>query len=160
MTYKIKTAAQQVAKEKNPLRVRNQKRANEVAWQLLKKGIVSNWSDALVWSWKIRNTKKALRDGVCQFTYKLVSGENKGKEKSTFGTLKAGIYPAFPEREETAEPKAKPTKPIYIITYFDVVAQGWRSFDIRELVGEVVSQKPTFHKIETPTNGEESKIIY
>jgi hypothetical protein len=111
---------------KNPVASRNQRRANEVAWELYKNSIVSTWGEALSLGWKIRNAKKVLRKGVCSFSYKTAKGDT----RPATGTLNAGLYPGFEQKTELTT-KAKK---VHIVSYWDTGKEAWRSFDIRNII--------------------------
>lgn len=93
------------------------------AWELYKNDLVKTFSEALKTAWKIFKFKKALFNGIVNFTFIKKNGE----ERPTFGTRNSSN---FLYSRKTSGKKS----PAQIIKFWDVDAQGWRSCDIFKVV--------------------------
>lgn len=127
----------------NPKQAHNLSRANTIAHQIYgyfigysdaKKddSLQVSWGQSMAMAWAIRRTKKALRAGKCRFCYL----NTKGEERQAFGTLDSSLYPSFEEKGGKAKSKKAP----YLVGYWDIDRQGWRSFDIRKIKGVITIQ--------------------
>ena len=68
-------------------------------------------------AWQVFKLKIKMRAGIVQFFYLKSST---GELRQAFGTLKDDLCP------ETKGDDRKPNK--HLVTYYDTVAEGWRSF--------------------------------
>ena len=79
-------------------------------------------SSALIAAWKIDKIRDYLRTGLVRFTYRKADGT----DRVALGTTNPLLIPA------AAVPKSPdidiPRERLGIITYYDLYANGWRSF--------------------------------
>ena len=88
------------------------------------------WPDALSYAWYFERFRKTLRNGIIHFTYRK---EDDSYREAT-GTCFPWLIPSE-NQPKTSDSERKP-KPA-TITYYDIDAKGWRSFDIRRFIGFV-----------------------
>ena len=93
------------------------------AWYYFKKSIYVSFSECLKAAWKAYRVTIALMKGETVFTYRKSTGEL----REAIGTLSNDRY-QFNNKGVRVE--AKPD----VIKYFDITADGWRSFRIERLI--------------------------
>lgn len=86
------------------------------AWQMCRATGVT-FAECLHKAWQVFKLKIKMRAGIVQFFYLKSST---GELRQAFGTLKDDLCP------ETKGDDRKPNK--HLVTYYDTVAEGWRSF--------------------------------
>lgn len=86
------------------------------AWQMYRATGVT-FAECLHKAWQVFKLKIKMRAGIVQFFYLKSST---GELRQAFGTLKDDLCP------ETKGDDRKPNK--HLVTYYDTVAEGWRSF--------------------------------
>ncbi len=91
----------------------------KTAWECYKKGIFGTFSEALRKAWKIEKMKKALRAGKLEFSFR----KDNGEIRKAVGTLNSEMF--------TYEVKsAEVTPKLDVVKYWDLEAEGFRSFRI------------------------------
>jgi len=93
------------------------------AWNLVKSGVASTISRALVLAWRRVKILSSLRKGIAYFTYIKASGE----AREAIGTLNQGNYRYVPKGSNRASR-------LDVVKYFDIGVRGWRSFRLDRLV--------------------------
>lgn len=95
------------------------------AWQMCRATGVT-FAECLHKAWQVFKLKIKMRAGIVQFFYLKSST---GELRQAFGTLKDDLCP------ETKGDDRKPNK--HLVTYYDTVAEGWRSFRMFNFEEEV-----------------------
>lgn len=93
---------------------------------MVRKATCGNFSDALRQAWKVMKVKSQMLLGKAEFTYRKVNGEI----RKAVGTLRNINY----SPKATAVGKPRAPKPADLICYFDVEANGFRSFTAASLL--------------------------
>ena len=70
--------------------------------------------------------KEKLKNGICEFKYR----KKDGSERSARGTRKSDVL-----KENGAEPSGRGVEKVGVIAYYDIDAEGWRSFNIENFIG-------------------------
>ena len=117
-----------------PNDIRKMRRLMSVA-NILKKSNVAvlrgnqpNASQALKYAWWFENFRDKLRNGIWRFSY----FKKDGALREAYGTLCADYIPTdrLPKGSEDV-----PTADTFV--YYDIKAQGWRSFRLDNFIGFV-----------------------
>ncbi len=87
-----------------------------MAWQMCH-ATGEAFAECLHKAWQVFKLKIRMRAGIVQFFYLKSST---GELRQAFGTLNDAMCP------ETKGSDRKPNK--HLVTYYDTVAEGWRSF--------------------------------
>lgn len=103
---------------------------NHLAWGVKRRHNLT-WKQAIAHAFKALRMKQELSNGVVNFSYVKVST---GEIRNASGTRDIANIPA------AFHPKGTSTKPetTNVVSYFDLDAQGWRSFDIANLAPSLV----------------------
>ena len=88
------------------------------AWTIYRAG-AETFSAALRKAWRIYRLLKAMKAGVVSFTYRKKNGERRAAK---------GMFPSNPELKGGRAFNAS------AVTYFDLDANGWRSFCPQNLI--------------------------
>lgn len=96
------------------------------AWQMCRATGVT-FAECLHKAWQVFKLKIKMRAGIVQFFYLKSST---GELRQAFGTLKDDLCP------ETKGDDRKPNK--HLVTYYDTVAEGWRSFRMFNFVKVII----------------------
>ncbi len=108
---------------------------NHLAWGAIKRfkanGKTLTWKDAFAFAVDALNMKSRLSSGVVNFSFVKVST---GEVRAAVGTRDLANIPT------EFHPKGTSTKPetTNVVSYFDLDAAGWRSFDITNLIPSLV----------------------
>lgn len=93
-----------------------------MAWTMCR-ATGNTFAECLRKAWQIFKLKMKMLTGIVEFWYRKSST---GELRQAFGTLKDDICP------ETKGTGRIPNK--HLVTYYDTVAEGWRSFRMFNLV--------------------------
>mgnify|MGYP000857041092 FL=1 len=93
-----------------------------MAWQMCR-ATGEAFAECLHKAWQVFKLKMKMRTGIVQFFYLKSST---GELRQAFGTLKDDLC------SETKGSDRKPNK--HLVTYYDMLAEGWRSFRMFNLV--------------------------
>lgn len=98
----------------------------KMAHAMVRKATCSNLSEALRQAWKVMKVKAQMLVGKAEFTFRKLNGEI----RKAVGTLCNINY--TPKTPANGKPRAP--KPADLICYFDVEANGFRSFTAASLL--------------------------
>ncbi len=93
------------------------------AWSYFRKGIYLTFSECLRAAWKAYRVLRSLKGGIVSLTYRKSTGEI----KTTTGTLNGDHFQY--NNKGVRKPSASD-----VVKYFDLQADGWRSFRIERLI--------------------------
>lgn len=98
---------------------------NHLAWGVMRKHNLT-WKQAIAHAFDALRMKSRLSTGIVNFSFTKISD---GSTRKAVGTRDLAAIPA------QFHPKGESTKPetTNVVTYFDIEAKGWRSFDISNL---------------------------
>lgn len=108
---------------------------NHLAWGAIRsfkaRGKSLSWKEAFAFAVDALNIKNRLATGVVEFSFVKVST---GEVRAAKGTRELSNIPA------EFHPKGTSTKSetTNVVSYFDLGSQGWRSFDISNLIPSLV----------------------
>jgi len=102
------------------------KQINHLAWGVRRSHGLT-WRQAFHHAVKALTMKESLSNGIVNFSFKKVSD---GSIRAAKGTRSLEVIPT------ELHPKGTSTKPetTNVVTYFDIDSNGWRSFDISNLI--------------------------
>ena len=97
------------------------------AWQMLRGGLFTNFANALKCAWQKVKAAQSLiskmRAGVCEFSFTKVDGT----ERKAKGTLNPLLF-AYQNKNTDSKKNAS------VIVYYDMEANGFRSFKLNNLI--------------------------
>ena len=100
----------------------------------MSKQTVSSWSDCMKMAWYFMRLKRALSDGVVQFSFR----KSDGSVREARGTLNGTLIP----REDAPKDEQGNRTPVWsAIAFYDIDKKAWRSFRISSFIGFVSAYK-------------------